>query len=336
MFAAATSTTSTLDIPFDESPLVTLLAHGAAVNVMTLVGFTALLYDHFVTINLIWNARKGVVSTIFLLNRYCIPVMLALDIYETVGSASASLTFCKVWTVVQSYLTIASYISIHAIVAGRVYAIYNGQRWIYRLLWIAGFLNFAISAGITTASLIPIIPNLHPFHHACVGNAPNYIWSIWLPSVVFETLLFGLTVKALLVQDQRHLLTSLSLLLYRDGMLYFLAVLVCSLFSLLVWAIATPDLLGLARYFALAMVNIAGSRLVLNLKAYAAARQPDSDLTWDEPRLPPSQQVSIGIPDFSRVWDEESRCDDGGRDGSFDLELYSIERECQQLGTRLH
>lgn len=93
--------------------------------------------------------------------------------------------------------------------------------------------------------------------------------------------------------------------------------------------------LGPACSFALAMVNIAGSRLILNLKAYAAARQRDSDLTWEEPRLPPSQQVSIGVPNFSRASDEESRCD-GGRDGFFDLELYSIERECQQLGTRLH
>ena len=80
------------------------------------------------------------------------------------------------------------------------------------------------------------------------------------------------------------------------------------------------------------MVNIAGSRLVLNLKAYAAARLGDSDLSWDDPPLPPSQQISLGIPYFSRSEDEEC----GGRDDSFNLELYSIERQCQQLGTRLH
>ncbi|KAI0746705.1 hypothetical protein C8Q80DRAFT_789399 [Daedaleopsis nitida] len=341
MSAAATNYTGIPDIPFDES-LQTLLGHGAAVKIMTLVGLTALLYDHFVTfpdeINLIWYPKKGIVSIIFLLNRYCIPIMLALDIYELFGDAAASITFCRIWTVVQSYLTIASYISIHAIVAWRVYAIYNGQRWISRLLWIAGFLNFAIAAGISTASLIPIISDLRPFHHACVGNVPNYIWSIWLPSVVFETLIFALTIRAMLMQGQRHSLTSLSLLLYRDGMLYFVAVLLCSLFSLMVWALAGPDLLGLARYFALAMVNIAGSRLVLNLKAYAAARNGDSDLTWDEPPFPPSQQISLGIPRFSpdeRRDDEECGAERNNWD-SFDLELYSIDRECQQLGTRLH
>ncbi|RDX54440.1 hypothetical protein OH76DRAFT_962163 [Lentinus brumalis] len=324
-----------MDVRFNE-PLQTLLAHGMAVNVMTLVGFTALLYDHCVTVSdeilLIWRPRKGVVSTIFLLNRYFIPIMLALDIYESFGNAAASITFCKVWTVVQGYLTIASYISIHAIVAWRVYAIYNGQRWVCRLLWIAGFLNFAISAGITTASLIPTIAHLRPYHHACVGSAPNYIWSIWLPSVVFETLLFALTIRAMFIQGQRESLSSLSLLLYRDGMLYFIAVTFCSLFSLMVWALAGPDLLGLARYFALAMVNIAGSRLVLNLKSYAAARHGDSDLTWDDTPLPPSQNISLRMPRFTPSRDLEY----GMASESVDLELYSIERDCQQLGTRLH
>ncbi|KAI1798281.1 hypothetical protein LXA43DRAFT_21471 [Ganoderma leucocontextum] len=331
-----------LDVPLNE-PLITLVSHGAAVKLLTLVGFTALLYDHLVTlpdeITLIWRGKKGVVSTIFLLNRYVVPVVLALDIYEAFGHAATSIMFCKVWTIVQAYLTLLSYISIHAIVAWRVYAMYNAQRWVTRLLWIAGSVNFVVAAGISTASLVPTIAELHPFHHACVGTVPNYIWSIWLPSITFETLLFGLTIKAMFHEGQRRSLTSLSLLLYRDGMLYFVAVTLCSLFSLMVWALAGPDLLGLARYFALAMVNIAGSRLILNLKAYAATRSGDPDLDWDEPQPPPGPSLSLraalDLPHFTRT---PMRPMDGKFSSpidSLDLEMYSIERECQQLGTRL-
>ncbi|PIL27446.1 hypothetical protein GSI_10595 [Ganoderma sinense ZZ0214-1] len=68
-----------------DQPLITLITHGAAVKLLTLVGFTALLYDHLVTlpdeISLIWRGKKGVVSTIFLMNRYIVPVILALDIF---------------------------------------------------------------------------------------------------------------------------------------------------------------------------------------------------------------------------------------------------------------
>lgn len=328
---------SSIEVPFSES-LETLLIHGEAVRIITLVGFVVLLYDYLLTltdeVNLIWNAKKGVVSTIFLLNRYCIPVVLALDIYESFGNAAASILFCKVWTIVQSYVTIFSYISIHAIVAWRLYAILRGKAWVAWTLWIAGFLNFAISAGITTASLIPTIANLRPFHHACVVSAPRYIWAIWLPSVFFETLLFGLTIVAMIYQGQRHSLTSLSLLLYRDGMLYFVAVTFCSLFSLMVWALAGPDLLGLARYFTLAMVNVAGARLVLNLKAYAASRSPDDDLTWDPPHWP--QPNATTTPVGIRFASESDSIGSGQRTEAFDLEMYAIEREYQHIGTRIH
>ena len=98
------------------------------------------------------------------------------------------------------------------------------------------------------------------------------------------------------------------------------------------------------------MVNIAGSRLVLNLKAYAAARQGgDADLAWDT--AAPSGALSTSHSDVQfltelparsrrsrarvqgRVDEEAARS--GEAEEPFDLELYSIERECQQLGTRL-
>ena len=83
------------------------------------------------------------------------------------------------------------------------------------------------------------------------------------------------------------------------------------------------------------MVNVSGSRLVLNLKEYAATRIGDTDLDWDEPLRTPSQEAVLPIPYFTtghaRSVDEES-----SENFSSDLEMYSIERQCQQLGTRIH
>ncbi|TFY62305.1 hypothetical protein EVJ58_g3947 [Rhodofomes roseus] len=195
-------------------------------------------------------------------------------------SDRSAIMLCKVWTTVQSYVTIASFMSIHAIVAWRLYALHGGQAWIRRLLWIAAVLYVSSSTVVITVALVPIVADLKPFHHECVSSIPSYLWVAWLPSVFFETLLFGLTVVAMLRQEKRRSFSTLSLLLYRDGMLYFVAVTVCSLFSLLVWALAPPSLIGLARYFALAMVNIAGSRLVLNLKGFKASRSSIDSLSF--------------------------------------------------------
>ena len=112
------------------------------------------------------------------------------------------------------------------------------------------------------------------------------------------------------------------------------------------------------------MVNIAGSRLVLNLKAYSAVRYGgDSDLAWDIVAPPGSGSASAPapacasgaleacspagdvlvftpLPPRRARWDAEHGHGDRdgdweGWEGAFDLEMYAIERECQQLGSRL-
>ena len=87
------------------------------------------------------------------------------------------------------------------------------------------------------------------------------------------------------------------------------------------------------------MVNIAGSRLVLNLKGFRASRYSvdfvsasfsvvtsDSALTPPPVKSAPRQRYLD-----SREADElDSRFAE-----ELDLEMYSIERDCQQLGTKL-
>ncbi|KZT02819.1 uncharacterized protein LAESUDRAFT_729783 [Laetiporus sulphureus 93-53] len=311
----------------------------AAVNAMTLAGFTVLIYDHVLTVsenvNYIWRARMGIVSVIFLLNRYIVPLVLVIDIYEAMGLSGnpSSVLFCKIWTVLQGYLTIASFMSIHAIVAWRLYCLHGGEAWIRRVLCTAAVLYVSSSTAIITVSLVPIIRHLKPEHHQCVSSVPSYLWTAWLPSVVFETLLFVLTVVAMLRQERRRSFSSLSLLLYRDGMLYFVAVTVCSLLSLLVWALAGPAFLGLARYFALAMVNVAGSRLVLNLKGFSASRC-SVDFVSDSFSMV-SSEAALTTPYWNarrQNGTDASEIVEGDLD--MEMEMYSIERDCQQLGTK--
>ncbi|TCD67613.1 hypothetical protein EIP91_012178 [Steccherinum ochraceum] len=312
----------------------TVAHHEVMVQVMTLVGFVALVYDHLLTfadeIDYIWRARAGLVSLLFLLNRYLVPLVLAVDIYELFALPDGAAAFCKAWTAAQSLFTVASFLSIHTIVALRVHALYNGTRWIKFFLWIVGVLYATSSITIIVVAGVQLIPHIEPPHHGCVGAIPTYLWTAWLPSVIFESILFGLTVNVMIIQDRRRSFNTLTLILYRDGMLYFVAVASCSLFSLLVWAFADPTLLGLARYFALALVNLASSRLVLNLKSYAGHKD-DSSRQWgfSAPASPVDAPPQPGMEFVSTASNSSSRSE-------FDLEMYSVEREYQQIGTRLH
>jgi len=62
-------------------------------------------------------------------------------------------------------------------------------------------------------------------------------WLVWIPSMVFHTVVFGLLVwKA--VSTPREAQTPMLMLLIRDGVIYFGVVFAAFLFNLLVWAVA--------------------------------------------------------------------------------------------------
>lgn len=221
----------------------------------------------------VWRGKFGVVSAIFLVNRYLVPWILFVDAYEFLClSESSSLVFCKTWTILQGYCTVSSYLSAHVLVAMRVYAIYGGRRWIRIVLWTAGTILTVSGLILCTVGLVATIAAMQPDDIVCVSIIPSYLWTAYLPSVIFETVLFALTMHvAVSRMSAREDISDLLLTLFRDGILYFLAVSVCTLFSLLIWALAPHPYISLARNFSLAMINVAASRLVLNLKVYASA-----------------------------------------------------------------
>lgn len=102
-------------------------------------------------------------------------------------------------------------------------------------------------------------------------------------------------------------ISSLYMLFFRDGILYFVAVSMVTLFTLLVWAISPQPVLLLGRYFSLALVNVAGSRLVLNIKVYAAERDAYDNLGL--PLSMPASEDSLVSPKM-KFWRNRDKSQD--------------------------
>ncbi|KZP07957.1 hypothetical protein FIBSPDRAFT_1052678 [Athelia psychrophila] len=258
-----------------------LVRNGDLTKYMLLVGLTVLLYDHALTfryeVQHIWRGRFGVVSAMFIANRYIVPWLLLVDGYEFFFLES-SFRFCKIWTIFQAYLTVASYGCAHFLVAMRVYAIYGGARWMRISLWTAACIFVIVGLAIGTSGTLEVISTMVPQDGVCISSIPKYMWTAYLPSVLFESALFFLTVYAAISKmTARQDVSDLMLKLIRDGMLYFVAVSVCTLFGLITWAVAPPQYIALAHDLSLAMVNVAAFRLVLNLKVYASRSQDNQE-----------------------------------------------------------
>ncbi|GLB41276.1 hypothetical protein LshimejAT787_0904910 [Lyophyllum shimeji] len=244
--------------------------YDVAVNSTLLAGFSMLIYDHLLTfdneIAYIWRKPKSVVSAIFVANRYIVPCTIAVEVYDKLAAKEHPAIFCRAWTLLRSYLTIFCYVSVHAVVAIRVNAIHNNESKVRRLLWLGGTF-YALSTFIfMTAAFSRIFAHVNT-QGECISEIPSYLWIVWMPTIVLETILFILAARFIISRFAgKRDIGAFYVTLFIDGAVYFIVAAACATFSLVVWAEAPPGLVTVARPLSLCLVTLSGSRLVLNLR----------------------------------------------------------------------
>ncbi|KAL5525730.1 hypothetical protein ACEPAG_7067 [Sanghuangporus baumii] len=342
---------------------------------LTLSGFALLLYDYSLTVSglssigertdsnmallqihqeveLIWKAPKSHISLIFLANRYIVPLMLTVDIYDRLGLASSpSHHVCRlllgragqgliihlwsssvVWIWFEAYLTFISFMSLHGLVAMRVHALFGGGKRIKLLLWSSWIVYAILTMVLLGISLWhgQATLTVEPYFNTCYEEISSMLWTVWLPSLFLESLLFTLTTLKAIREAKNNVYHPISSILYRDGILYFLTFSMSTFFCMFVWLVGTNETVGLAKYWATAVVNVAGSRLVLSLKANARAFQTSRSQT----RVTVGQSSSFLIGSMWTFNDPQFR--DSGCGMSDDYLLDCDDRksyELSQLGT---
>ncbi|RDB29826.1 hypothetical protein Hypma_013897 [Hypsizygus marmoreus] len=291
---------------------VLAVARDLIVNSVTFSGFTILLYDHILTIgdeiNLVWRKPKNIVSCMFLLNRYLALSIVTVGLYDKLYSGEHSRMFCNVWILLQGYLTIICYISLHAVIAIRVNAIHGGIAKIRNLLWTGGIVYTVSIFVFQTATYPMLVAQLNPNVGACIMSIPPYLWISWIPTLLFEAVLFVTTVhfawsRFSCSTDYGAFYASL----FHDGAIYFLVVSLCSLASLIVWARVPPTLIGFARPLSLCLITTSGSRLILKLKlrVYGQSHQPITE-EKSSAQTSPEFEFKTHARSVNSLWDNPS------------------------------
>ncbi|CUA70844.1 hypothetical protein RSOLAG22IIIB_04326 [Rhizoctonia solani] len=245
---------------------------------MGVAGFALLIYDHILTfpaeVDLVWKTdKRNAVTWLFFLNRYIVPIILAIDVYDKGGLAShLSTQFCQVWFVIEGYLNVLSFAG--SLVAMRVYAVWGRRKWVSILLWSGGTLYIVGTLSIISPGLFQILDQVapNPIFNVCFGTITTYFWTVWIPPIIFEVIIFTLTIIKAIEHRHKNVKTPVAYTLYRDGFLYFIVIMICSIFPLIVWVAGPPTLVAMPKYFTQALVNIMGFRLVLNLRGLRGDR----------------------------------------------------------------
>ncbi|KDN37173.1 hypothetical protein RSAG8_10305, partial [Rhizoctonia solani AG-8 WAC10335] len=249
------------------------LHHIFASRCLAIAGFCILIYDHILTfpqeVELIWKQQRSWVSVLFVLNRYITPLVLIVDIYDKGGLADfLPQSFCVNWYFAEAAWNLVAFGIIHALVALRVHAIWGRPRWLSITLSVLFLIYVVATATIAFKFQFEYAHTVayNSLFRLCFAAVSPYLWACWLPALIFEFVVFVLTVIKAVEHSKRKVNTPVIHVLYRDGIIYFIIITLCSTFNMMVWLLAPPTLVALSKYFVLCVVPTMSARLVLNLR----------------------------------------------------------------------
>ncbi|KIO33649.1 hypothetical protein M407DRAFT_17611 [Tulasnella calospora MUT 4182] len=252
-------------------------------------GYTILIYDHILTfpieVELVWRKPKGHVTYAFLFNRYLVPLVIAIGIFQMSGlGRNLPPAFCHAWLYVEGACMMLCYGIAHYMAALRVRALHSARPWVDRTLWTAGTLYALVTVSITLAILVNVAKSFtwDPTFNACNGTPTSYMHGSWIPGLFFESVLFALIILKAVRDWRKDLSFPITRLLYRDGFLYFGVMAGCSVFNIIASSALKSTYILLAKYFCFSLVTVMSSRIVLNLRTLRHGPSADpTSLTTD-------------------------------------------------------
>jgi len=199
-----------------------------------------LFYDYILTlpdeIDCIWRHRRSLVTLLFFLNRYLALFHALMIILVYSDSALSTRLGCSgVWHFI-AWLTFTGIAIAEVIFTLRTAAIWEDRKLIVGLVCFGSLLIALIPAAYVLEDQIKSIQWLSMPIPGAVGcaslQAKDTLWIVYTLLLVYQTVIFGLTLRKVM----RPKITegsSLAFVLYRDGFLFYILLLIVSLVNII-------------------------------------------------------------------------------------------------------
>ncbi|KAI9061880.1 hypothetical protein FKP32DRAFT_1594083 [Trametes sanguinea] len=231
-------------------------------------------------VELIWKRAWTPAKCMYFVARY-VPwlVQLALLAINVNGSTGLKYTFhqCFAWQVVQGVLLQIIVTTVDVILITRVYALYSRSRILL------GFLGSLFVAEVTFLCYVlgVVTPRLTYDDECYVTSSPAIFQYYWIVSLIFETILFALTLyKFAEAVRQGWGNGPVMQQFVNDGTWAYTLIFLVMLINMMMYKYVHSTLTGICYTWLLVVLSFAGSRLVLNpRRASARASIPGSRYT---------------------------------------------------------
>jgi len=243
----------------------------------TLAGWVLLVYDWVISfdqeVDLIWDKPWNIAKGLYYFNRY-IPLMLLCVHTMIYLNLDVSKSTCLFWFQFEGWTGMTCIGAVEAILATRVWALWDGNRIILGILLFGLAAEMAVMSFIlgTTSSRLDTISEVFPgveFKVCIPLNTPPYFFAFWIPPLAFGTMVLILACYRGLTSVQfglRDLGKTLVAVILRDSVMYFAAIVATDLLCTTVWLQRSDVLFQTVVGPGLAVPSVLGSRLLLNLR----------------------------------------------------------------------
>ncbi|OCH91666.1 hypothetical protein OBBRIDRAFT_774740 [Obba rivulosa] len=228
------------------------LLQGIQVNrFCALVSFTILYFDYFIVfsteVERFWKGfTLSWASALFVANRYLSLVASIPILLEYFGDPPEPR--CRQLQSFHQYLALLTQGTVAALLLIRTYALYNRSKHILYLMLITCFAGGAVSAwsimsdGKYVSDADSSLLRLSGCDLSLSNQQGRHISIAWGSMLVFDTLIFALTVAKIIKSDKKIWKGTLFKLMLRDGAIYYGIMVVINIANIVTFVVRTPNL----------------------------------------------------------------------------------------------
>jgi len=237
--------------------------------------YVVLLYDWLITFDVelerIWKRQRNVFTILWVLIRYLPILMYTFAVYATFQT-SWSENMCMQYHTLPTGFVITCVVVAHLIFTLRTYALYGRAKRILQLF--IPLLLIELGVMIFTAFNETIVTL--PPGQGCLPGSPNRISGIltWAVPCAFDCVVFGFTIVKTVSHIRNNVNAPVINVLLRDGVIYFVILLVAYLLNILLFSLGSPGIKDINAGFSAMITIIMTCRLILNLRAVAQTGRP--------------------------------------------------------------
>ncbi|KAF7356949.1 Ribosomal-protein-alanine acetyltransferase [Mycena venus] len=258
--------------------LLGLLTDARTTNELAVAALTAVILEHIINfpdeVNLIWKSRFSISNVAYIWIRYFTLLAICIDV-SFMLRAEGSDHLCQSFLFGEMVVSTIIVISADLILIFRVWILYERSRNMLYLMvpLVTAEIIAMITVGVYTIKPLKQYVHVGPLLAGCYSfEVPRLFTFYAVPPFVTAVLMFLMTAfkcgTTLMTHGPGK--TPIIAVFMRDGVFWFLALLLVSIVEIVLWDRARPTLAQIPVVPSTAFIAIIGARVVLNIKHVAS------------------------------------------------------------------